>query len=143
MPLLQMDVKVVEMLSKGLQACKKKGTTSEGPAAREARVDASSFVAPIDAAAAIKVAITAEVVPTAKEKAIGVKDLWEKLRKEELSSTELQAALALEEEKRIKVELKVGKLKDQASKQILEVKIQAVEEFNVSSEMRDLNVAFG
>ena len=51
--------------------------------------------------------------------------------------------MALEEERRKKAEVKVGKLKDQASKQILEVKIQGVEEFKVSSKMRDMNVAFG
>ncbi|KAG1347964.1 hypothetical protein COCNU_06G017930 [Cocos nucifera] len=47
------------------------------------------------------------------------------------------------EKRRKKAKAKVGKLKDQASKQILEAKIHAMKEFKISSEMRDLNVAFG
>ncbi|KAG1360622.1 hypothetical protein COCNU_09G000850 [Cocos nucifera] len=62
----EMDVKAVEMLSKGLQAHKKKGTTFEGPTAKEAKVDASTFVAPTGAATTIKVVNIVEVIPTAK-----------------------------------------------------------------------------
>ncbi|EHA8588285.1 hypothetical protein COCNU_scaffold004624G000010 [Cocos nucifera] len=78
-----------------------------------------------------------------KEKVVKVEDLWKNLRKGELTSVDLQATLALEEERRKKAEARVGKLKDQASKQILKAKIQAVEQFKISSEIRDLNVAFG
>ena len=69
-----------------------------------------------------------------KEKAVEVEDLREKLRKEELSSMKLQAALALEKERRKKAKTKGSELKDQASKQILEAKIQTMEEFKVSFE---------
>ncbi|EHA8586623.1 hypothetical protein COCNU_scaffold000592G000010 [Cocos nucifera] len=73
-----------------------------------------------------------------REKAAKVGVLPEALKKEEQTLIEMKAALALEEEKRKKVEVKIIELKEQISK----VKAQAVEEFKVSFEMRDLNVKF-
>ncbi|EHA8586353.1 hypothetical protein COCNU_scaffold000208G000010 [Cocos nucifera] len=48
----------------------------------------------------------------------------------------------VEEERRKKAKVRIAKLKDESSRQILEAKIQVVEEFKVSSEMMDLNFAF-
>ncbi|EHA8587783.1 hypothetical protein COCNU_scaffold003215G000010 [Cocos nucifera] len=52
------------MLSKGLQACKRKGITPNEPAAKKARVNTPSFIAPTDATAAIEVTTTIEATPT-------------------------------------------------------------------------------
>ncbi|EHA8586736.1 hypothetical protein COCNU_scaffold000853G000010 [Cocos nucifera] len=197
----EMDAKAAEMLSKGLQARKRKGAASDELATKKAKVNAPSSITPTNVATTTKVAITDEVIPVAKvdaatkgslppssmsppvedptpqppvrreegerkkdkrvimkvlrkekatevdhllkDKAVKVEGLQKILRKEELTSVELQAALDLEEERRKKVEAKVGELKDQASKQISEVKIQAMEEFKDSSKVRDLNVTFG
>ena len=49
----------------------------------------------------------------------------------------------MEEERRKKAEVKITELKDQISRQISKMKIQAVKEFKVSSKMMDLNIAFG
>ncbi|KAG1347995.1 hypothetical protein COCNU_06G018240 [Cocos nucifera] len=66
----------------------------------------------------------------------------ESLKKEEQTLVGLKAALALEEERRKKVEADITELKEQVSRQISEAKVQAVEEFKFSSEMRDSNVKF-
>ncbi|EHA8586990.1 hypothetical protein COCNU_scaffold001259G000090 [Cocos nucifera] len=85
---------------------------------------------------------TVEVDHLVKKKAAKVEGLQEVLRKKELTSVGLKAALALEEERRKKAEAKIAELKDQTSRQISEAMIQMVEEFKVFYEMRDLNVAF-
>ena len=53
-----------------------------------------------------------------------------------------QATLALEKERRKKVEVRIVELKDETSRQISEAKIQVVEEFKISSKMMDLNISF-
>ncbi|KAG1348011.1 hypothetical protein COCNU_06G018400 [Cocos nucifera] len=150
---IEMDAKAVEVLSKGLQACKRKGTASDEPDAKKARVNTPSTVALADAAVAIEEDLQAEVnhlqKKTAefdrllKEKVVKVEGLQEALRKGKLTSMGLKATLALEEERRKKTEVKVSELKNQTSKQISKAKIQAVEEFKIFSKMRDLNIAFG
>ncbi|EHA8588789.1 hypothetical protein COCNU_scaffold006683G000010 [Cocos nucifera] len=85
---------------------------------------------------------TIKVDHSIKKKAVKVEGLQKALRKEELTSMGLKAALALKEEKRKMAEVKITKLKDQTSRQISKAKIQVVEEFQAFSEMRDLNVAF-
>ncbi|EHA8587378.1 hypothetical protein COCNU_scaffold002016G000020 [Cocos nucifera] len=54
-----------------------------------------------------------EVDHLSKEKAIEIKALQEVLKKEEQTSMKLKAILALEEERRKKVEVKIAKLKEQ------------------------------
>ncbi|EHA8591514.1 hypothetical protein COCNU_scaffold066104G000010 [Cocos nucifera] len=54
-----------------------------------------------------------------------------------------EGCFGLERGEKKKAEVKVGEMKDQTSKQILETKIQAMKVFKVSSKMRNLNVAFG
>ncbi|EHA8588729.1 hypothetical protein COCNU_scaffold006509G000010 [Cocos nucifera] len=83
-----------------------------------------------------------EVDRLIKEKAAEVGRLQDGLKKEKHTSVGLKAALALEEERRKKIEAKITELKEQVSRQILEAKAQAVEVFKVCSEMRDLNVKF-
>ncbi|KAG1338312.1 hypothetical protein COCNU_04G006180 [Cocos nucifera] len=78
----------------------------------------------------------------AEEKVTKNKNLWGALRKEELISTGLKAALTLEEEKK-EAKIKVVKLEGKISKPISEVVAQAMEEFKASSKMKDLNIAFG
>ncbi|KAG1334184.1 hypothetical protein COCNU_03G003030 [Cocos nucifera] len=58
---LEMDGKTVKMLSKELQAYKKKGTTSDEPAVKKARVNTPSSIASVDAAATTKVAAATRV----------------------------------------------------------------------------------
>ena len=77
-----------------------------------------------------------------EEKTVEVGLLQEALWKGELILAWSQAALALEEERRKKAEVRIAKLKDETSRQILEAKVQVVEEFKISSEMMDLNIAF-
>ncbi|EHA8591734.1 hypothetical protein COCNU_scaffold142611G000010 [Cocos nucifera] len=57
--------------------------------------------------------LQAEVDRFLKKKAVEVEGLQEMLRKKDLTSMGLKAALALEEERRKKAEVKVGELKDQ------------------------------
>ena len=60
----EMDAKAIEMLSKGLQACKRKCTASGEPIAKKASVNTPSSATPVDAAATSKVTTGAEVVST-------------------------------------------------------------------------------
>ncbi|EHA8586564.1 hypothetical protein COCNU_scaffold000528G000020 [Cocos nucifera] len=78
-----------------------------------------------------------------EEKAAENEDLQGALRREELISTGLKAALILEEEKKEEAKIRVAKLEAQMSKSTLEVAARAMEEFKASSEMKDLNIAFG
>ena len=71
------------------------------------------------------------------------KILWRALRKEELISTRLKAALALEEKEKKEVKIKIAELEVRMSKSISEVTARAMEEFKASSKMKDLNIAFG
>ncbi|EHA8587949.1 hypothetical protein COCNU_scaffold003676G000010 [Cocos nucifera] len=66
MLLHQIDAKAKEMLSKKLQACKRKGTTSDDPAAKKARVNTPSSIAPVNVATATEVAAVIEVDPIAR-----------------------------------------------------------------------------
>ncbi|EHA8588940.1 hypothetical protein COCNU_scaffold007375G000010 [Cocos nucifera] len=76
------------------------------------------------------------------EKVAEVVSLQDALRKEEFSSTELQAMLALEEERRNEAKIKVIDLEARMVKLISEAMTRIVEEFKASSEMRNLNIAF-
>ncbi|EHA8587127.1 hypothetical protein COCNU_scaffold001459G000090 [Cocos nucifera] len=77
-----------------------------------------------------------------EEKAAKVGSLQEVLKEEEKTSMGLKVALASEEEKRKKIEGKVSELERQVSRHILEAKAQAIEEFKIFSEIRDLNIQF-
>ncbi|EHA8586717.1 hypothetical protein COCNU_scaffold000789G000020 [Cocos nucifera] len=83
----------------------------------------------------------AEVNHLLKKKAVKVEGFQEVIRNVKLTSIGL-FTLALEEERRKRAEAKVAELKDQTSRLILEAKAQAVEEFKVSSKIRDMNVSF-
>ncbi|EHA8586305.1 putative ensconsin-like [Cocos nucifera] len=60
-----MDAKVVEILSKGLQACKRKGTAS-GETSKKAKMDVPSSVVPANVDFTIGTAVVAEVASTIK-----------------------------------------------------------------------------
>ncbi|EHA8586437.1 hypothetical protein COCNU_scaffold000378G000010 [Cocos nucifera] len=77
-----------------------------------------------------------------EEKATENENLRKALWKEELISIGLKATLALEEEKKKEVEIKVTELEVKMSNSISEAAARAVEEFKASFEMKDLNIAF-
>ncbi|EHA8586941.1 hypothetical protein COCNU_scaffold001195G000050 [Cocos nucifera] len=60
-----MDAKAIEILSKGLQACKRKGTMPSEPS-KKARMDVPSSTVPIDATFTIKITVAAEVASATK-----------------------------------------------------------------------------
>ncbi|EHA8588000.1 hypothetical protein COCNU_scaffold003843G000010 [Cocos nucifera] len=64
----------------------------------------------------------AQVDRLMKENAAEVGVLQEALKKEEQTSTELKAALALEEERRKNVEVEIAELKEQVLRQIRKAK---------------------
>ncbi|EHA8586894.1 hypothetical protein COCNU_scaffold001126G000040 [Cocos nucifera] len=85
----------------------------------------------------------AEAERITEEKVVENENLWRALSKEELISTGLKAALALEEEKKKEAEIKIAKLEIRMLKFVLEKAARAMEEFKASSEMKDLNITFG
>ncbi|EHA8588383.1 hypothetical protein COCNU_scaffold004918G000010 [Cocos nucifera] len=112
------------MLTKELHAQKRKGKTLD-ESSKKAKVNAPGSATPTTAAIASKVAKGTDVIPTTEdevihlqeekavevdrlttEKVVKVEDLQEVLRKEELASARLKATLALEEERRKKVDVK-------------------------------------
>ncbi|EHA8587844.1 hypothetical protein COCNU_scaffold003376G000010 [Cocos nucifera] len=84
-----------------------------------------------------------EVEHLVEEKVVENEDLLGALQREELVLIELKAALILEEEKKKEAEIKVTKLEAQMLKFALKAIARVVEEFKTSSEMKDLNIAFG
>ncbi|EHA8588961.1 hypothetical protein COCNU_scaffold007421G000020 [Cocos nucifera] len=84
-----------------------------------------------------------EVECFAWEKAAKVRSLQDVLQKEEFILLRLKAMLALEEERRKEVEIKVIDLEARMVKLILQAMARTVEEFKASFEIRNLNIAFG
>ena len=72
-----------------------------------------------------------------EEKAEENENLRKALRKEELILVGLKAALAPEEEKKKEAKIKIAELEVKMSKSISEAAAQAMEEFRVSSKMKD------
>lgn len=87
-------------------------------------------------------AMAAEAERLAGEKTTESESLRGALRKEEFVLAGLKAAQTLEEEEKKEARAKVAELEAQMVKSISEAAAQAVEEFNASSEMKDLNIAF-
>ncbi|EHA8588579.1 hypothetical protein COCNU_scaffold005880G000010 [Cocos nucifera] len=83
-----------------------------------------------------------EVGFSLREKSLEVEGLKEMLHREKKTSAELKAALALEEERRKKIEAELAELKERILGQISKAMSLAIEEFKVSFEMRDLNMEF-
>ncbi|EHA8588519.1 hypothetical protein COCNU_scaffold005620G000010 [Cocos nucifera] len=77
-----------------------------------------------------------------EEKMVENENPWRVLQKEELILAKLKTALALKEEKK-EAEIKVTELKVKISKSISKATARTMEEFKASSEMKDLNIAFG
>ncbi|EHA8586582.1 hypothetical protein COCNU_scaffold000542G000020 [Cocos nucifera] len=77
-----------------------------------------------------------------KEKKTDIGVLQEALQKGELILVGSQAALALEEKMRKRIEVRIAELKDETSRQISETKVQVVKELKVLFDMMDLNIAF-
>ncbi|EHA8587210.1 hypothetical protein COCNU_scaffold001580G000010 [Cocos nucifera] len=84
-----------------------------------------------------------EIDRSFKDKSTKIEVLQEALHKEKETSVELKATLNLKEEQRKKVEAKTIELKEQILRQVSEALVRAIEEFKVSSKMKDLNVKFG
>ncbi|EHA8587413.1 hypothetical protein COCNU_scaffold002139G000010 [Cocos nucifera] len=180
--LKEMDIDVVERLTKDLYAQKKRKGAAQGGSLKRAKVDSPSFeVLDVPMAAPEVVqgiesgyhilahlkrtnhqkakALKVQGDPQAKidclqgkvieaehlteEKAVENESLQGALQNEELISIGLKATLILEEEKKKEAEIKVVELDVRTSKLILEVAAQAMEEFKISFEMKDLNIAFG
>ncbi|EHA8589058.1 hypothetical protein COCNU_scaffold007842G000010 [Cocos nucifera] len=77
-----------------------------------------------------------------REKIVKNESLHSALRKKEFISIGLKVVLALEEKRRQEAEGRVASLEAQMSKSISEVAAQAMEEFKISLEMKNLNIAF-
>ncbi|EHA8588750.1 hypothetical protein COCNU_scaffold006562G000020 [Cocos nucifera] len=71
-----------------------------------------------------------------------VEGLQETVRDVERASAKAKEELASEVEKRRKIEVEMAEKERQTSKWILEAKVQTVEEFKASSEMKNIKVEF-